>query len=190
MPLQLGQVKFMELADVKIAKLLTDSASAPTYDTLVDLAGALSLTVQPVIETKQLKGDSETKDIYSKVVEVNVEGECSMANIEAYKVMVGGSVTQTGETPNQKATWKLTSATATLPYFKIEGQWTYAGEGIGDAHVVVYKMKVTEPPGFEINDASGNFGTFKFKGIAVPTTSNGDWIDAVFNETRTNILDE
>lgn len=185
--LQVGQIKLMELVDIKVAKLLTDVSDEPTYDTLVDLAGALRLNIRPVVETKSLKGDSETKDYYQRVTEVEVDGECSLFSLEAMKVMVGGEITQSGVTPNQKATYKLTSATATAPYFKLEGQWTYAGEGLGDAHVVLYKIKITEPPSLEINDASGNFGTMTFKGIAIPTNSNGDWFDVVANETKTAI---
>ena len=187
MALQTNAVKLMELADVKVAKLLTDVSSAPTYDSLVNLSGALKLTISPKSEMKKLYGDSELKDVYSRVTEIEIDGECTVLSLDALKIMLGGTVTASGTTPNQKQTFALTSATATLPFFKIEGKWTYAGEGLGDAHVVLYKCKVSDAPAVEINDASGAFGTIKFKAIALPATANGAWYDLVLNETAASI---
>ena len=45
MALQTNDIKLMELTDAKVAKLLTDVSSAPTYAALVDLSGALKLTI-------------------------------------------------------------------------------------------------------------------------------------------------
>jgi hypothetical protein len=47
-------VKLMELRDVKIAKLLTDSATDPTYGTPVDIPGAIKVQVSPKTESKKL----------------------------------------------------------------------------------------------------------------------------------------
>lgn len=187
MALQTTAVKLMELTDAKVAKMLTDVSSAPTYDSLVDLSGALKLTISPKSEMKKLYGDSELKDIYSRVTEIEIDGECTVLSLDALKIMLGGTVTASGTTPNQKQTFALTSATATLPFFKLEGKWTYAGEGLGDAHVVLYKCKVSEAPAIEINDASGNFGTIKFKAVALPATANGAWYDLILNETAAAI---
>lgn len=180
-------VKLMELADAKIAKLTADSATEPTYDTLVDLPGVVKIGVAPKAETKKLYGDSKLLDIYQKTTEVELDVECAELSLEALQVLLGGTVTQGGTTPNQTVTYSLTAADSTPPYFKLEGQWLYADEALGDVHIVLYKCKVSDPPSTEINDASGNFGTMKFKAIAIPAASNGKWFDIIGNETKTDI---
>ena len=182
------KVKMMELRDAKIAKLVTDNATAPTYGTSVDLEGMTKITITPKTDSKKLYGDSVLKDIYQKVTEVELDVECSFLTLEALEIAIGGSIASTGVTPNQKTTYSLKGDDASPGYFKIEGQWTYAGDGIGDAHVVLYKCKVTDPPVVEVNDASGNFGTMKFKAIAIPASSNDSWYDIVLNETKTDIV--
>lgn len=180
-------VKMMELADAKIAKLTADSGTAPTYDVSVDLPGVTKITVSPKAETKKLYGDSKLLDVYQKTTEVELDVECAELSLDAIKVLLGGTVTTSGTTPNETVTYSLKAENSTPPYFKLEGQWLYAGDGIGDVHIVLYKCKVTDPPQVEVNDASGNFGTVKFKAIAIPADSNGSWYEIVLNESKTAI---
>ena len=180
-------MKLIELSDIKIAKMLTDDGTATTYGALVDMPGAMKITLSPKADSKQLRGDSVLVDVYTKITEVEIDVECSMFNLDVLPILIGGTVTDTGTTPNQVTKFSLGAANTTPPFFKIEGQWTYVNIGTGDAHVVLYKCKVTDAPSFEINDASGNFGTLKFKGLALPTTFNGNWYDLILNETATAI---
>lgn len=176
-------LKMIELVEVGIAKLLTDSATAPTYDTLVKLQGATKITVSPKTDTKKLQGDSKLLDVYQRTTEIELDVELAMLPVSALPIIMGGTVTASGTTPNQTTVYSLEGSDTTPPYFKIEGRWTYAGEGIGDAHVVLYKVKATDMPQIEINDANGNFGTVKFKGLALPCISNDSWLDIKINET-------
>lgn len=185
--LQTNAVKLMELRNVKIAKLLSDITGNPFYDAMVNLTGAVKLTISPKAETKKLKGDSTTIDIYQKITEVELDVEIALLSLDGLQVIQGGTVTSSGTTPSQKTVYSLKSTDPSPGYFKIEGQWTYAGDGIGDAHVVLYKVKATDLPAIELNDSSGNFGTVKFKAIAVPALSNASWYDIVLNETLTAI---
>lgn len=180
-------MKLIELSDLKISKLLTDDGTATTYGTVVDLPGAMKITLSPKADSKQLRGDSILVDVYTKITEVELDVECSMFNLDALPVLMGGTVVDSGTTPAQKTTFSLAATNTTPGYFKIEGQWTYVNIGTGDAHVILYKCKITDAPSFEINDASGNFGTLKFKGLALPTIYNGNWYDLVLNETKTAI---
>jgi hypothetical protein len=166
--------------------MLTDPAGgSPTYDaTSVDIGGILKITVSPKAETKKLPGDGKTLDTYTRITEVELDCEASLLSFDAYKLLIGGSVADSGTTPNQKATWSLTSATATPPWIKIEGQWLYAGDGLGDAHFILYKVKCTDPPPLDLADASGDFGRVKFKAIALAISGTaGSWYDIVLNET-------
>lgn len=180
-------LKLMELQDAKLAQLLTDKIgeSAPTYEaTWADLVGITKITVAPKTETKKLYGDSELKDVYTKTTEVEIDVEAAFMSLDALKAVLGGSLVDSGVTPNQKTVFSLRGTNSTPPYFKLEGKWNYTGVANGaDAHVILYKCKVTDPPSFEINDASGSFGTMKFKAVAFPCASNGNWFDIEINET-------
>lgn len=180
-------LKMMELQDAKLAQVLTDKTgdANPTYSaTWADLMGITKITVAPKTETKKLYGDSELKDVYTKTTEVELDVEASFMSLDALKAVMGGTLVDSGVTPNQKTVFSLKSSNSTPPYFKIEGKWNYTGVADGaDAHVILYKCKVTDPPTFELNDASGSFGTMKFKAVAFPCASNGTWFDVIVNET-------
>lgn len=188
MALQTSAIKLMELDDVAIAQLLTDSTASPTYASSVNLGGAIKLQVSPKTETKKLYGDSQLLDVYQRTTEVEISVEFALLSLDALQVLMGGNYAASGVTPNQKTVYSLKGTDTAPPYFKLEGRWTYAGEGIGDAHVVLYKCKATDLPDIEVNDANGNFGTVKMKGIALPCVSNSSWFDIVLNETRAAIV--
>ena len=57
-------MKLIELSDIKIAKMLTDDGTATTYGTLVDMPGAMKITLSPKADSKQLRGDSVLVDVY------------------------------------------------------------------------------------------------------------------------------
>jgi len=188
MALPVDNIRLIELSDTKIAQLLTDSSGSPTYSSSVDIPAITKLNIAPKTDTKKLHGDSLLLDVYQRTLEIECDFEFGELSLDAYVVMVGGSITASGTTPNQITKYSLTGLNNTPPYWKIEGQWTYAGAGIGDAHVILYKVKATDLPPVEINDASGNFGVQKVKGLAVPCQSNQSWFDIVINETKTAIV--
>lgn len=188
MALQQTAIKLMELADAKVSKMTADTGSAPTYASSVDVGGVVKIGVAPKVETKELKGDSKLLDTYTRTIQIDLDVEAALMSFDALAVLLGGSTSATGSTPNQVTTYKLLATNATPPFFKLEGQWLYAGEGLADAHIILYKCKVTDPPSFEINDASGAFGGVKFKAVALPVSaSSGSWMDIVLNETKADI---
>lgn len=177
-------LKLLELEDVKVFKMTADSDTAPSYEAAVDIPGITKLGIAPKVENKRLQGDSKLLDIYSKVTEIELDIEFAELSLDAMKVLVGGEVVDGATDP--QVTYSLKPETATAPYFKLEGRWLYAGDNIGDAHVVFYKCKITDI-NFEINDASGNFGTVKAKAFAIPCESNNAWFEIQVNEQATPI---
>lgn len=172
------KVKLMELNESKIYKLLTDATTAPTYDAGLALPGVMKISISPKTETKKLHGDSKLLDVYQKTVEIELDVEHAMFSLDAFKILVGGDITETGTAPNiTKSTLALKAEKATAPYFKLAGKWAYAGDGNTNASVTLWKCKVTDPPSLELNDANGNFGTVKFKAICLPCDANGAWFD-------------
>lgn len=180
-------VKLLELDDVKISPMTADSGSSPTYGTSVDIPGVVKIGVAPKAEVKKLYGDNKLLDLYTKITEVELDIECTQLSLDAIKVLQGGTVTASGTSPNQKQTYSLKGTDAAPGYFKIEGRWLYADTGVGDVHIVLYKCKCTDPSQFDVAGASENFGTVKFKVLAIPCNSNGNWVDIVINETASPI---
>ena len=185
MAIQDTRVVLMELADVKVAPLLTDPADGEaTYGEFVDLAGALSLQISPEMVTKTLYGDSTIMDNYSRTTSIN-----SVISLSGLEVIIGGKVTKSGDNLTEKVTYSMTDASATPGYFKIEGKWNYPSTDgtVKDAHVILYKCRVSEPPDFTINDSSGDFGDCSFTAVAVPTNKDGKWWDMVLQAKATEI---
>lgn len=193
MAIQDTRVVLMELSDVQVAPLLTDPADAePTYGEYVDLAGALSLQISPEMVTKTLYGDSTIMDNYSRTTSINFTVTNSVISLSGLEVIIGGTVTKTGTNLTEKVTYSMTKESATPGYFKIEGKWDYPSTDgtVKDAHVVLYKCRVSEPPDFTINDSSGDFGDCAFTGIAVPTNHTGKWWDMTLQAQATPIVPE
>ena len=52
---------------------------------------------------------------------------------------------------------------------------------------MLYKCRLSEAPDFTINDSSGDFGDCSFSGVAMPTNSDGKWMDMTLNATAAAI---
>lgn len=188
MAMDITALRLMELKDVKVSRMISDPADAePTYDNPVDLAGALSFQVSPELENKILYGDSTIMDSYSRTTSINFTVTNSVVSLSGLEVIMGGQITRAGADGVETVIYELTAKNATPPYFKIEGKWDYAGETIGDAHIVLYKCRVSEPPDFTINDSSGDFGDCSFTGTAMPTRKSGHWWQLILNKEEKEI---
>lgn len=180
-------VRILELQDARISPMTADTGGAPTYGASIDLPGIVKIELTPVMDNKELFGDNTLLDIWSRVTKVEIDVECAELSLDAIRTIMGGVVTLTGTTPNQRQTFALRGTDSMPGYFRIQGRWLYTGTGAGDAHIVLHKVKTTEAPSFEAQGADGSFGTVSFKGVAIPATSNSSWFDIMINETATPI---
>ena len=184
------RVVLMELSDVKVAPLLTDPTEGETtYGAFVDLAGVLSLQVSPEMVSKTLYGDSTVMDNYARTTSINFTVTNSVISYSGLKCILGGNVSTEGSDGTEKVTYSITEANATPGYFKLEGKWDYASTDgtVKDAHVVLYKCRLSEAPDFTINDSSGDSGDCSFTGVAMPTNGEGKWMDMTLNATAAAI---
>jgi len=179
--------KLLELKDVKIAPLTDDpEGGSATYGTSVDIPGIVKLGIKPTVEKKELQGDNRVMDIWTKIKTIEISFEHVKLSLDALKIMLGGTVTAAGTTPNQTQTYSLT-ANDQPGYFKLEGQAVYVEEGLGDVHFVAYKCLADDPPGWEVSDQSGNFASVTGKATAIPRNADGKIFDIVFNESEAPI---
>ncbi len=177
------ETKLLELTDVKISPLTTD-ANPPVYGTAVDVPGIQTLEVTPKLVSKELRGDDRLLDVYARVESIDWKWACAKLPLEVLDILLGGAVTASGTTPNQKQTYSLIGADRP-GWFRIEGQLAYVDEGLGDAHVVLYKCKCTGGAAFGLGD---DFAKLEASGVAIPLSVTDKLLDVVLNETATDIV--
>lgn len=167
--------------DAKISPISVDDASALTYDAAIDVPGITSIKLTPNFVEKELRGDESILDQYSKLESIDWSFENSIMSLDVLAVLIGGTVTANGVTPNQSQTYKLNKADKPK-YFKLEGKSDYTD--MGDAHVVLYKCKASKA---EYSFVGEDYAKVSASGKAIGTKYNGDIKDLVFNETAVDI---
>lgn len=109
--------------------------------------------------------------------------EHGVISLDALAIMIGGKVTEGGETPSQTQTFTLTKDD--LPqYFKLEAKCDYTD--VGDAHFILYKCKCTS---FDYTLQGEEYATISASGKAIPTMKDGKVKDIIFNETAVDIAE-
>lgn len=152
------------LRDVK----LTPVSDAGVLGTAVDLPVARTFSFSEAEEFETLQGDDVTAGSHGSGPTVGWELESGGMPFEAYKVMAGGTITESGTTPAmQKVYSKLT--TDSRPYFQVEGQ--AISDSGGDVHGVVYRCKAD-------GDLEGEFGNGAFFLLSASGTGFGDTVGA------------
>lgn len=181
MPLTTTPLPF-GLRDVK----LTPITGTNTLGTSVDLPVARTFSFSESEDFETLQGDDTTAGSHGSGPTVGWELESGGMPFEAFKVMAGGTITETGTTPAMTKTYsKLT--TDSRPYFQVEGQ--AISDSGGDLHCIVYRCKAD-------GDLEGEFGNGAFQLLSASGTGFGDTVgmaptnklyDFVQNETAVAI---
>lgn len=147
-------------------------------DTVVSLPAATKLGFQERLVSGEMRGN----DVVQALVAITDAVEWSLENgglsLEAWAMMTGRTVTETGTTPSQVNTMNIDGGQV-YPYFKVYGK--SIGENANDdIHVKLYKCKLTAPLEGEFTD--GEFFVTSCSGLALPDGVNGI-ADVVQNET-------
>lgn len=182
MALNVDKIKVMELTDVKIYEMTADSGVGPTYGTGISVPGAVKVGIKPEMATTELEGDGSLLDVFSKMKAAEVSLEAAYLNMDVLAILSGVTVTQSGTTPDQVASYEV-DKDSRPKWFKIEGRWMYPGLGLGSVNFTLYKCKATDPGAIEVNDANGDFGSMVVAAKAVPTESTGKIYLVAANET-------
>lgn len=171
------------IRDIKITPFTTPAATA--YGTGVDLPYARTLSFSEEEDFEELRGDDTLVAVHGQGPQVAWELESGGLSLDAYKVMAGGAIVETGTTPAQVKTYtKL--AVDQRPYFKVEGQ--AISDSGGDMHAVVYKAKVNDT--LEGEFADGAFFLTSGSGVGLGSTVTADLgklYAFVQNETKADI---
>lgn len=163
MPLTTHPLPF-GLRDVK----LTPIDAAGDLGTAVDLPVARTFSFSETEEFETLEGDDVTAASHGSGPTVGWELESGGLPFEAFKVMAGGTVTESGVAPAQKKTFSKL-VTDARPYFQTEGQ--AISDSGGDVHGIVYRCKAD-------GDLEGEFGNGAFFLLSASGTGFGDTVGA------------
>jgi len=124
------------LRDVKLTPLSTDQTSRAGG--AVDLPVSRTLSFSITEDFSDLRGDDRLVASRGNGSVAEWDLEAGGISLEAYAVMDGGVVTQTGVTPNIVKRYRKL-ITDSRPYFVIEGQ--AINDNGGDFHGIVYRAK-------------------------------------------------
>lgn len=177
----LGNTLPFGLRDVKLFAL--DSAGARVVPGQ-DLPVSRVFSFKEVVESETLEGDDQVQGSheYNPMVEWELEG--GGISYEAYQIMAGGTVGETGISPAAVKTYVKKKNDA-RPYFEVEGQ--AISDSGGDMHAIVYRCKADGDleGGFE----NGSFMLTKAGGKGYGKTGDdGNLYEFVQNETATAIV--
>ncbi len=144
----------------------------------VKLPVAMKLSFSPSLVSGELRGDDVLQSLVSIEDAIEWSLEAGGISLEAWALMTGRAVTESGTTPNRTNTLHLAGGTI-YPYFQVLGR-SVGENATDDIHVKLYKCKLTEP--IEGEFADGEFYVTSCSGKAVPHATLG-LADIVQNET-------
>jgi hypothetical protein len=182
MPLTTHPLPF-GLRDIGITPFTTGAATA--YGTKIDLPVSRTLSFSDTEDFEDLAGDDSTVASHGAGPTIEWELESGGLPFAAFQAMAGGTVTDTGTTPNMKKVFSKLSSDS-RPYFKVEGQ--AISDSGGDVHGIIYKAKATGS--LEGEFAQGAFWLTSASGKGFPSTVTADLnklYDFVNNETAVAI---
>lgn len=169
------------LRDLKVAPL----DGTGVKGTIVDLPNAQTLEFSETTSSQTLRGDDSTVATRTTVDAAEWTLGAGGMNVEALKVMFGGTVSSSGTTPSVVKKWRRL-ASDSYPDFYLEGQ--AMSEAGGDFHTVLHRCKASQLSG---THEDGEFWVSGAEGTAIGTLTAANvgavW-DFVQNETATTIV--
>lgn len=174
--------KVFAVTDAKLYPLTTDVAgAAPTYGAAIDVPGIKSVAITGSVESKELRGDNTLLDSDSVITGVAVAIEYAKLSLDVKAALMGGTVADSGVTPNQTATWDLLPTSKPKP-FKLEAISASADPIGGAVKFALAKVVLDSFPEFGL--AEEDYKTHSVSGKAMPTLGTGTkWVTVTIMET-------
>lgn len=166
------------LRDVKLSPL----GANETPGTAVDLPNSRTFSFSEAEDFEELRGDDGLVAVHGMGPAVDWELESGGTPLEAIAAMYGGTIAETGVTPNIVKTYGK-HRNDQRPYFQVEGQ--AISDSGGDFHVTLFKCRATGELSGELSD--GSFWLTGASGRALPRESDGNLYEFAQNETETAI---
>src|SRR5436305_7485969 len=92
----------------RVTPMTADPASGTaTYGTSIRVPGVKTVVLTGAVSNKELHGDHQLLDVDSFLQSLSVKFSHAKENMDMRAAIVGGTVTDSGTTPNQIARWRL-----------------------------------------------------------------------------------
>ncbi len=148
--------------------------------TLVDLPGIQSCQITLGNDAVELRGDNKVLSTVDTGNTLEFQFEAGGMNLETLAIVLGGTSTDGGTTPDETRTLKI-AGDDPRPYFGFVGV-APSDDGSGDLHIFVPKAKATGS--FEITAQDQEFMVPTISGTAVTHDTHG-LIQLIQHETAT-----
>lgn len=150
---------------IRDAKLTpyTDAQGTVLDTESVDLPNMQTLSFSESEEFQELRGDDKLITTRGQGAQVEWSLEAGGISIKAWAIMSGGSVIESGLTPNRKIILRK-KATDARPFFRIDGR--IVSDSGGDIHVRIYRCRCNDT--IEGDFADGEFFVTNASGVGLP----------------------
>jgi hypothetical protein len=175
--------KVFAVEDGKFKKITADpSGGTTTFASSIDVPGIKSVKIEGDVEIKRLRGDNTLLDVMAILQNVKPTFNWAKEQLDMRAAMVGGTVTDSGTTPNQVAKWAL-DRTGQMSPFQFEAKTPTSGVDFigGDAVILLYKCIAAGFPPLGLPEEDYHLTELACE--AFPRLSDGKWIDVSFRET-------
>lgn len=169
--------------DIKLTQY-TDAAGTTLNSTSVDLPYIQTLNFTEAEEFQELRGDDKLITTRGRGSQVNWSMESGGLPVYAWSVLTGGSLVETGLTPNRVTELKK-KATTYRPFFRIDGR--IISDSGGDVLVRIYRCRVTGD--VQANFQNGEFTTSQISGVGLPLLDDAnDLIYSIFRRETSSVI--
>ena len=147
----------------------------------IDLPNMQTLSFSETEEFSELRGDDRLVTTRGQGAQVDWSLEAGGISIKAWAILTGGSVIETGLTPNRKIILRK-KATDSRPFFRIDGR--IVSDSGGDIHVRIYRCRANDTIEGDFTD--GEFFVTSASGVGLPLLddTNDLLYDIIRNETN------
>lgn len=161
--------------DIKLTQY-TDAVGTTLNTTSVDLPYIQTLNFTEAEEFQELRGDDKLITTRGRGSQVNWSLESGGLPVYAWAVLSGGSVVETGLTPNRITELKK-KATSSRPFFRIDGK--VISDSGGDVLVRIYRCRATGD--IQADFKNGEFQVSQVSGVGLPLLDDtNDLIYSIF----------
>ena len=161
--------------DIKLTQY-TDAVGTELGETSVDLPYIQTLNFTEAEEFQELRGDDKVITTRGRGSQVNWSLEAGGISTAAWAVFTGGSVVETGTTPNRVSELRK-KATTSRPFFRIDGR--VISDSGGDVNVRIYRCRANGD--IQANFTNGEFQTSQISGVGLPLLDDAnDLIYSIF----------
>lgn len=181
---QIGTILSVTTDAIVLSNTLATAPSTSdvvTLPTSYRLVGAKTVTATPTFTSVDLRGDNVFIDSDTVFQTLEYDVEYAKHNLDVLALLLGGTVTDSGTTPNQKSSWSMVFPPA-VGYVRLEARCFAADFPNGDIHIVCNKAKMASAPFPGFMEENYDYPKIKFKVVqlvGIPSNT----IQVVYNET-------